>query len=135
MKRYCLEKCDEEGKKGDYELALNNSRISSNSDVDRSTGNINSNSESMTNTNSSNTIVNKSNDRLETATAANTVSAPSYSSTATFRSSPAAAPAECESEFDGIIAAMESALSPLWAEDVDEVSTIWLLFTRIPCCL
>lgn len=110
MKRYCLEKCDEEGKKGDYV----DTETDTNDDHRR-----HNNSKNGT-TNSSNTNLSKTD--VEKTVTPSTV--PSSSSAATVAHPPRRlAAADCESELESIIAETEAALSPLWAEDVEGVSS------------
>ncbi|CAM9480513.1 unnamed protein product [Ectocarpus sp. 13 AM-2016] len=106
VKRYCLEKCDEEGKKGDY--------------VDTETD---TNDDHRHDNNSKHGTTNRSNTDLSKADVEKTV-APSVvlslSSAATVALPPRRlAGADCESELESIIAETEAALSPLWAEGVE----------------
>lgn len=117
MKRHCLEKCDEEGKRGDYITTTNNNNhhtgseeILRNSHLASSPSN---NTGTATATGSSNS---NSKSDLRTATAP-------LSSASTFASAAPQAPAvECEADLDGIIATTESVLSHLWAKGVHGVS-------------
>ncbi|CAM9706320.1 unnamed protein product, partial [Ectocarpus sp. 12 AP-2014] len=106
VKRYCLEKCDEEGKKGDYV----EKETDTNDDLRH-----HNNSKHGT-TNSSNTDLSRADD--EKTVTPSTV--PSSSSAATLAlPSRRLAGEDCESELESIIAATEAALSPLWAEGVE----------------
>lgn len=110
MKRYCLEKCDEEGKKGDYV------DTETESSIDHRHHN---NSKNGT-TNRSNTDISKT--YVETTVTPSTVPSSSSGATVALPLRRLAA-ANCESELESIIAETEAALSPLWAEDVAGVSS------------
>ncbi|CAM9765355.1 unnamed protein product, partial [Ectocarpus sp. 4 AP-2014] len=106
VKRCCLEKCDEEGKKGDYVDA----------ETDTNDDHRHYHNSKHGTTNSSNTELSKAD--VEKTVAPSTV--PSSSSAATVALPPRRLTgADCESELELIIAETEAALSPLWAEDVE----------------
>lgn len=111
MKRHCLEKCDEEGKKGDYSTTTNQN-VSAEDATKANEFASSSSNNAGTATGSSN---NDSKSNLGTSTTP-------LSSAVTVASAVPPMVAECEAELDVIIATMESVLSPLWAESVEGVS-------------
>eukprot|EP00903_Cladosiphon_okamuranus_P014428 g13389.t1 len=109
VKRHCLEKCDEEGKKGDYIAANNNSS---------SEGGLKNNDLASASSNNAGTATgSSSNNNSNSNSDLGTVTVP-LSSTATFATAATPMVAECEEELDGIIAGMESLLSHIWGKDV-----------------
>ncbi|CAM9766287.1 unnamed protein product, partial [Ectocarpus sp. 8 AP-2014] len=106
VKRFCLEKCDEEGKKGDYV----------DTETDTNDDHRHYHNSKHGTTNSSNADLSKT----DGENAVNPSTVPSSSSAATVALPPRRlAAADCESELELIIEETEAALSPLWADDVE----------------